>query len=618
MSDNKPKVSILIAVYNGGEALRGSIGSLQNQTLKDIEIVCVNDCSSDNSVEIINEYAKNDSRVKLVSFDENRGTICARKAGVEAATGEYLMFMDQDDTYKEFACEELYNLIREKDVEVLHYRSQVIPVPPTTEKAAEWQENFLRPYDGFLYGKDVFDYCFGPDPEDTKIWNEYTWNVWNKIYKTELCKKSMKDCKEDYVINGDDVYVYMLIAYNAKSYFGDAQGKYYHVYSYGTGLMGHYKLSMKRFYTICRRMTGYRNEEIFFEEKGNKDEYLDALGIDFLRSLNGIVTRWYNRLSDEDHKHGFDMMMEHLSKIDIIKGFHKHVNTSYDNLAVAVTGSQSTRITKKEVKTVGVYFSKSRGLPKLVNLDFVDKLTEAGYKVVIFTEEDANLNFGEREFYTLPGEIEGRIFDYPIQKREEYLDKCLREMNIDAYIYTGRKNKLLVHDFLNVKCNGIPFIMDSCELSLYNRKDNEDSKGFYRYLRFLSCVDAVLLANINVKDVIETLDVNYYTSENALEVLKDVVADGYLPKRNLMNAHKVVLRKYVKILNSLVSSDITKKAFKLEKIYSEFEQGDKKQRKAIIKKIETSPLDDIEVTEEVSQLNEIKLILDFFKENLNL
>ncbi len=90
-------VSVIIPVYNVEPYLKRCLDALCNQTLKDIEIICINDCSTDSSILILEEYAQNDSRVKIVDFKENRGVSIARNAGIEIAKGEYIGFVDPDD-----------------------------------------------------------------------------------------------------------------------------------------------------------------------------------------------------------------------------------------------------------------------------------------------------------------------------------------------------------------------------------------------------------------------------------------------------------------------------------------------------------------------------------------
>ncbi len=113
----QPLVSVIIPVYNTETYLKKCIDSVVNQTLYDIEIICVNDGSTDNSLNIINEYSKKDNRIKIVN-QRNGGRSSARNAGVKIATGRYIMFCDSDDTYKQNMCEILYNAIKNNKTDI--------------------------------------------------------------------------------------------------------------------------------------------------------------------------------------------------------------------------------------------------------------------------------------------------------------------------------------------------------------------------------------------------------------------------------------------------------------------------------------------------------------------
>lgn len=104
------KISVIMPVYNGSEWLRESIDSVINQTFKDFELICVDDSSTDNSVEILQEYHQKDNRVKYFT-KKNEGPGAALNAGIEIAQGEYLCFIDQDDKYSENYLKIMLNII---------------------------------------------------------------------------------------------------------------------------------------------------------------------------------------------------------------------------------------------------------------------------------------------------------------------------------------------------------------------------------------------------------------------------------------------------------------------------------------------------------------------------
>lgn len=116
---SEPKISIIIPVYNVEKYLRDCLDSCINQTLENIEIICVDDCSPDNSIKILEEYQAKDSRIKIFRHKENKNLGAARNTGLQAANGEYIWFVDSDDFIDTKACQILYNAIKEFDVDML-------------------------------------------------------------------------------------------------------------------------------------------------------------------------------------------------------------------------------------------------------------------------------------------------------------------------------------------------------------------------------------------------------------------------------------------------------------------------------------------------------------------
>ena len=95
---NLPKISVIIPVYNMEKYLNECLDSVINQTLKDIEIICINDGSTDNSLKILKEYEKKDKRIKILT-QKNSGVAIARNRGIDFSKGEFIGFLDSDDMY---------------------------------------------------------------------------------------------------------------------------------------------------------------------------------------------------------------------------------------------------------------------------------------------------------------------------------------------------------------------------------------------------------------------------------------------------------------------------------------------------------------------------------------
>lgn len=92
-----PIVSIIVPVYNSEKTITNCLDSLIAQTFKDIEIICVNDCSKDNSLQVLNEYAAKDRRIVIIDHKENMNAGGARNSGIRVSRGEYICFVDNDD-----------------------------------------------------------------------------------------------------------------------------------------------------------------------------------------------------------------------------------------------------------------------------------------------------------------------------------------------------------------------------------------------------------------------------------------------------------------------------------------------------------------------------------------
>lgn len=172
---DKPKVSIILPVYNVGKYLRESLDSLINQTLKDIEIICINDGSTDNCFDILEEYKEKDDRI-IVVHKENKGTGAARNDGLRLATGECIGFVDPDDWVKPNMFERLYNLIKEKDLDI------AMCMPDGYDE----KNGVIAPFPYFVDAnfKNIID---------DRIFNwrdlspfAYPMCVWNKLYTKKL------------------------------------------------------------------------------------------------------------------------------------------------------------------------------------------------------------------------------------------------------------------------------------------------------------------------------------------------------------------------------------------------------------------------------------------------
>ena len=123
MENKKIKVSVVIPVYNTEKYVREAVESIMNQTLRELEIIIINDGSTDNSLQVVEELAAADSRIQVYS-QSNQGLSMARNAGITHAHGRYIYFMDSDDLLEKDAMELCYNKCEEKELDFVFFDAQ--------------------------------------------------------------------------------------------------------------------------------------------------------------------------------------------------------------------------------------------------------------------------------------------------------------------------------------------------------------------------------------------------------------------------------------------------------------------------------------------------------------
>ena len=138
-------ISVVIACYNVEKYVTESINSVISQTYRDLEIICVDDGSTDNTSAILDDFAKKDARIKIVRHEENKGLFAVRCSGTNAATGEYLMFLDGDDYLHAEACECSLEVMKHKNVDIVHFDISLVLSPATTQEDINILEKRMKP-----------------------------------------------------------------------------------------------------------------------------------------------------------------------------------------------------------------------------------------------------------------------------------------------------------------------------------------------------------------------------------------------------------------------------------------------------------------------------------------
>ena len=204
----EPKISIVIPVYNAEKYLSGCLDSiLAQQYGGELEIICVNDGSNDNSAQILQNYSAKNLNIKVIS-QVNKGAAAARNAGMKAASGKYISFIDADDyilagLYSKFAQE-----INKEDVDIYMFNGQI----ETTEKkrtsvfftSSMFKSNITE--DDCIDYKDIANFFYGNQA------------IWNKIYRADFLREHNFWMKEGCVFE-DTLFNFATIINAAKIRF---------------------------------------------------------------------------------------------------------------------------------------------------------------------------------------------------------------------------------------------------------------------------------------------------------------------------------------------------------------------------------------------------------------
>ena len=258
-----PKVSIIVPVYNVEHYIKKCLDSLTNQTLKDIEIICVDDCSTDKSFLIAAQYAKIDSRIHIYKLARNSGQSAARNYGLKYAQSPYIMYCDSDDTYDADMCMVMYDAVSKNGVDIavcginIEYGDEISKSYKDSDK-----EYYRIKYTG--KHKLTRDIIINMDVSPC-----------NKIFKKSILDKY--DIKYPEGLKYEDAYMMFVYSLYVKNvYF--IQKAFYHYFRHSSSTMGqtlnkdtgiavdHLKIAIKIYEYMITNNKYAENSEYFWKD----------------------------------------------------------------------------------------------------------------------------------------------------------------------------------------------------------------------------------------------------------------------------------------------------------------------------------------------------------------
>ena len=562
-----PLVSVVVAVYNVENFLDDCLTSLINQTFTDIEIICVNDGSTDNSLDILNEYASKDDRIKVFS-KENGGPGPARNYGADRACGEYLFFLDSDDWLDLNAIEILYEKAKADDLDLLIFLA----------------ENFDDKQNKF-YEDDYYNNANIPDTFYNEIFSHkdlgrYLFSIavvpYNKLYRRSVLEKYRIRFPENVLFEDNPFHYEVLLTSRRMSILrkhfvlrrrrensvtSDADNKLWDAIPVSNMVLDVFKrynlyeeylqhlLNFKlRYLLMCYGLIEEQYKEKywklmyddFFKIYNDKDKhnqyldnlsekhkkfYLNVLESNNFKELDILILNYesdakknYNlrRISQEKHELNKKSQLFNAMKNDII---NKNAKLIEDKKVI----DEKNRILNEKYDNFEMYFAERKAYLDVRERELLDRMSEFEdfifKKNKLLDEKQANFDVyvEEKEKYldARESDLNDRISEFEdlMFKRENAITEREKHLN-HQQIEFSKKNDLLdlrEMELLELSINSNVNASDiKPKISIILSMSNE------KYLR--QCLDS--LSNQTLKNI-EILCIDNDSSDNSLEILKE-------------------------------------------------------------------------------------------------
>lgn len=380
----QPQVSVIIPVYNVRKFIGDTLKSVCNQTLKNIEIICVDDCSTDGSEGIIKLYRKIDSRIRLISMEKNSSAQICRQNGVASSSGQYVMFLDGDDELSSNACETAFEAISKAKTDLLMFGTDVVNYRnQCAYRRIRRFESFVEPYTQKIASDNLLSAAF--------VEQLFSFNLWNKIYSGDLCRQVFAQMPEHRFYKANDIYAMAYILGSFKSYCGITDKLYR--YKLGSGVTGTDLMTQEMFETMLTE------HDVFMAI----DEYLHTLNGDYSevsenirkRLMSESVVKFVNCTQNINNDVNMASLVNLWGYDDVVKCLAEKFWNEPKKVSGRICGYFKSKRPHKDIRTIAFYYRSisnggaQRVTQLLCNRFAAVKNADGSYKyrVVLITDD---------------------------------------------------------------------------------------------------------------------------------------------------------------------------------------------------------------------------------------
>lgn len=453
MVREKEKVSIIVPVFNAADTLEETLRSLLKQDEEITEIICVDDCSTDESRRILKRYEDFADNIRVVLHDRNQGTLMTRRDGVRNATGKYIMFVDSDDGLLDDTCTYLAKRMKDTGVDIICFGTDVFTQSDVSEQMLAGVREVLHSVPGVYENTSLLDAVF--------VDHRISMTMWNKIYRADIVKAAFDQAPEGRFLLGEDVFITFLCMYYAKRMICEERICYR--YRVGNGISTTVTMTPKKMEDCCATATLAATLQDFMEKESCAETYRSALDAYSFMMMNDCIYKWLTYVDVSMKAETFEILNRTWGAYKVIRHLVEHRNGLEHQAAIAdmLVGVEALRSVPCKVKTIGVfYFRIGNGGLERVATALANMWIQQGYEVVFYMDYPA-----DHDSYMLDPKVRTVLLPDSFSlspkarvHRFEKLTRRLKEDHVDVFVHQGWLSECLLWDVLAAKVNHIPVI----------------------------------------------------------------------------------------------------------------------------------------------------------------
>jgi glycosyltransferase involved in cell wall biosynthesis len=493
--EKKIKFSIVITNRNNESSLERTICSALEQDYADIELICVDDASTDRSREIIGSFENRENFIAVYN-EEDSGSSCSRLSGIERAGGDYLLFLDSDGMLMPNCCSALAKVLKRKACDILGFGTEPEYTVVKSQSERARLEKHFSPKRARLDSKGYRRAFY----EKKQIKHD----VRSKCYSIELARKAASKMQKDHINLCDDFYFSFIAALYVNSYCGTSKKLIRHRFGMGIPSADAYTKtelvqdlnSVLNVFRLCRE---------FACEQTLEETYFRYISLYEREQIFGFLER-IKLLPESEREDMVKLILEQFGAEQFIVSLSDFCESSLKRLTNLANPGELFPYTRRAAKTVGLYCRCLCGDgPGKALCRTADYLIEAGYRVIIISDKD-----GSPPYCPLAEDVKRICLDLENCEPGNYLIRyrklrdCIVNKHIDIFINYDFSSDFGGLDLCTVKSTDCAYMLYCHSPHVAGLIDGSsnilDKQAVYTYadaVVTLSSVDRIFWSRVN-------------------------------------------------------------------------------------------------------------------------